>query len=155
MLKNTDVARFVTSLLPSALASGHVHRTLLVFNAATLHDYIVHSKTLDEGTVAFLLPAFLESLQKPAPGDVRKDSIVCVLRFLPFSCLTPRFLSLGAMSCYPPYRGNVLLRQEPLDQLSVQWRAVPIASRPNSSLARLSLSASLRTTKWIVSLMQL
>ena len=72
------MARFITSLLPDAIRGGYTHHTLLAFNAACLHDFIVHSKTLDEGTLAFLLPALLEPLLsrssevEPSP----KDSIV-------------------------------------------------------------------------------
>ncbi|KAM6493306.1 hypothetical protein JOM56_011440 [Amanita muscaria] len=63
MIKNTDVARFISSLLPSSLKHNHVHRTLVAFNAACLDDFINRSKSLDEGTVAYLLPAILQPLQ--------------------------------------------------------------------------------------------
>jgi U3 small nucleolar RNA-associated protein 10 len=63
MLRNSDVARFVTSLLPIAMKDGYSHRVLLAFNAACLHDFILRSRTLDEGTLAYLLPALLEPLQ--------------------------------------------------------------------------------------------
>ncbi|GLB44223.1 putative U3 small nucleolar RNA-associated protein 10 [Lyophyllum shimeji] len=64
MLRNSDVSRFVTSLLPSALKEGRPHRVLLAFNAACLHDFISRSQALDEGTVAYLLPALLVPLQQ-------------------------------------------------------------------------------------------
>ncbi|KAG6868786.1 hypothetical protein C0993_010713 [Termitomyces sp. T159_Od127] len=73
MLRNTDVSRFVTSLLPSALKEKRSHRVLLAFNAACLHDFISRSKALDEGTVAYLLPALLEPLQSTPPI---KDAIL-------------------------------------------------------------------------------
>lgn len=76
MLKNSDASRFITSLLPSALKGGYTHRTLLAFNAATLHDFIARSKTLDEGTLAYMLPALLEPLQHRADIPL-KDAIVC------------------------------------------------------------------------------
>ncbi|PFH46286.1 hypothetical protein AMATHDRAFT_155738 [Amanita thiersii Skay4041] len=63
MLKNTDVSRFIASLLPSSLKDKRAHRVLLTFNAACLHDFITRSKRLDEGTVAFLLPALLSPLK--------------------------------------------------------------------------------------------
>ncbi|KAJ7222324.1 hypothetical protein GGX14DRAFT_663256 [Mycena pura] len=63
MLKNSDVTRFIVNLLPSAIKGNCSHRTLLAFNAATLHDYLARAKALDEGTVAHLLPAFMEPLQ--------------------------------------------------------------------------------------------
>lgn len=74
MLKNSDLARYITNLLPLALKSGHTHRTLLAFNAATLHDYLAHAKELDDGTVAHLLPALLQPLQKRS--DASKDAIL-------------------------------------------------------------------------------
>ncbi|KAF8630264.1 hypothetical protein AX17_005450 [Amanita inopinata Kibby_2008] len=75
MLRNTDVARFVTSLLPFAIKENRVHRVLLTFNAATLHDFITRSKNMNEGTVAFLLPALLEPLQS-ATHRLLEDSIL-------------------------------------------------------------------------------
>lgn len=63
MLRNTDLARFVASLMPSAVKKNRVHRVLLMFNAACVHDFIIRNKSLDEGTVAFLLPALLEPLE--------------------------------------------------------------------------------------------
>ncbi|KAF9021672.1 hypothetical protein BDZ89DRAFT_1137818 [Hymenopellis radicata] len=74
MLKNTEVTRFITNLLPSALKAGSSHRTLLAFNAATLHDYLAHKKDLDDGTVAHILPALLEPLHKRS--DAPKDAVL-------------------------------------------------------------------------------
>ncbi|KAF8654764.1 hypothetical protein AX16_003419 [Volvariella volvacea WC 439] len=62
MASNSDVARFITSLLPNALSLGVVHRTLITFNAAVLHGFVSRSKNLDESTVAYLLPAILKPL---------------------------------------------------------------------------------------------
>ncbi|KAK2465147.1 hypothetical protein APHAL10511_002839 [Amanita phalloides] len=75
MLRNTDVARFITSLLPAALRKTRVHKVLLMFNAACLHDFITRSKALDEGTVAFLLPAILEPLGLTG-HEFSKDTIL-------------------------------------------------------------------------------
>ncbi|KAF6741372.1 hypothetical protein DFP72DRAFT_995311 [Ephemerocybe angulata] len=65
MLRNTDLARFVTALLPNALkeSQGRVHRTLLAFNAATLNEFVRRSKKMDEGTGVMLVSALLEPLQ--------------------------------------------------------------------------------------------
>jgi U3 small nucleolar RNA-associated protein 10 len=76
MLRNSDVARFISSLLPDAIKDGHMHRTLVIFHAATLHDYITSSQSLNEGTVAFLLPAILQPLQAQNGKFGSKDSIV-------------------------------------------------------------------------------
>ncbi|TFK24886.1 hypothetical protein FA15DRAFT_669091 [Coprinopsis marcescibilis] len=75
MLRNGDVARFVAALLPDAVKEGRVHRTLLAFNAATIHEFIKRSKSLDEGTVAFLLPSLLEPLQLKSEHP-SKDTIL-------------------------------------------------------------------------------
>ncbi len=80
MLRNTDLARFVTALLANAIKGGYSHRCLFAFNAATLHDFIIRSKTLDEGTLAFLLPALLEPLNNRTDAAL-KEAIVRVLIF--------------------------------------------------------------------------
>ncbi|KAJ7054756.1 hypothetical protein C8F01DRAFT_1162846 [Mycena amicta] len=61
--ENSDARRFIVALLPSAIKGNYVHHTLLAFNAATLHDYLIRAKSLDEGTLAHLLPALMEPLQ--------------------------------------------------------------------------------------------
>jgi U3 small nucleolar RNA-associated protein 10 len=73
MTKNTVAARFIASLLPKAIEEERAHRTLIAFNAATLHDFITQSKSLDEGTLAYLLPALIEPLGTESP----KEAIVC------------------------------------------------------------------------------
>jgi U3 small nucleolar RNA-associated protein 10 len=74
MLRNSDVARFVVSLLPKSIKGGWSHPALLAFNAASLHDFIILSKSLDAGTFAYLLPAVLEPLQNTEA--VTKEAIV-------------------------------------------------------------------------------
>ncbi|KAH6904492.1 hypothetical protein BKA70DRAFT_1373519 [Coprinopsis sp. MPI-PUGE-AT-0042] len=75
MLKSVDLARFITLLLPVAIKEGRAHRTLIAFNAATLNEFIKRNKALEEGTVAFLLPALLEPLQHKS-DDPSKDAIL-------------------------------------------------------------------------------
>lgn len=93
MLKNSDVARFVASLLPTAIKKGLGHRVLVTFNAATLHDFIKRSKSLNEGTVAYLLPSLLEPLQQK-PKKLMKDAVVSFLCLL-ISCLDLRSTTLA------------------------------------------------------------
>ncbi|RDB23790.1 U3 small nucleolar RNA-associated protein 10 [Hypsizygus marmoreus] len=101
MLRSTDVARFVTSLLPSALKAGRCHRVLLAFNAASLHDFISRTQVLDEGTIAYLLPALLEPLRQVSPI---KDAVLgtyILLTSLSQKCqIAPAALNiiLGAMA---------------------------------------------------------
>ncbi|KAG1761179.1 hypothetical protein EDD22DRAFT_897736 [Suillus occidentalis] len=63
MVANQAVARFIASLLPTAMRGSCSHRTLVAFNAATMHDYIASSPALDEGILAFLLSALLAPFQ--------------------------------------------------------------------------------------------
>ncbi|OJA15136.1 hypothetical protein AZE42_07566 [Rhizopogon vesiculosus] len=63
MAANQAVARFIASLLPTAIRGSYSHRTLVAFNAATMHDYIATRPALDEGTLAFLLSALLAPFQ--------------------------------------------------------------------------------------------
>ncbi|KAF8192665.1 hypothetical protein K438DRAFT_2017867 [Mycena galopus ATCC 62051] len=74
MLKNSDATRFIVNLLPTAIKTNCSHHTLLAFNAATIHDYLTRTKTLDEGILAHLLPALLEPLQQRS--EVNKDAIL-------------------------------------------------------------------------------
>jgi len=99
MLRNSDVTRFVVSLLPSALKENRSHRVLLVFNAATLHEFISRSKTLDEGTMACILPALLEPLE--VKNEASLDAIVRTLlgpTSLKFSLQLGSFILLSALS---------------------------------------------------------
>ncbi|KAG6902641.1 hypothetical protein C0995_013766 [Termitomyces sp. Mi166 len=132
MLRNTDVSRFVAALLPSALKEKRSHRVLLAFNAACLHDFISRSKALDEGTVAYLLPALLEPLQTEPP---MKDAILgsyVLLAALSQKCrIAPAALSaiLNAMTTcaenvLPQQYVNAILSVcEPQDELEVFSKA--------------------------------
>ncbi|KAH7908681.1 hypothetical protein BJ138DRAFT_1128268 [Hygrophoropsis aurantiaca] len=63
MVANTDLARYVASLLPDAMKDVHSHRALLSFNTAVMHDYLASQARLEEGTLAFVLPALLGPIQ--------------------------------------------------------------------------------------------
>ncbi|KAF7297329.1 U3 small nucleolar RNA-associated protein 10 [Mycena indigotica] len=73
--ENSDARRFIIGLLPTAIKRNYVHHTLLAFNAATLHDYLVRGKSVDEGTLAHLLPALIEPLQNRTDA-VGRDAIL-------------------------------------------------------------------------------
>ncbi|KAJ3564821.1 hypothetical protein NP233_g8044 [Leucocoprinus birnbaumii] len=102
MLRNSDVARFVTSLLPTAMKEGRSHRVLLAFNAATLHEFISRSKILDEGTMAYLLPALLEPLAKRydalRDATVRRFSLWFSIQKLNLFPMLGSFILLSALS---------------------------------------------------------
>ncbi|TFK71529.1 hypothetical protein BDN72DRAFT_432062 [Pluteus cervinus] len=87
MLKDSDVARFVSTILPDTIKQGlrsssssrgsskrkrrslKLHHTLIAFNVATILEFVERSRKLDEGTVAFLLPAILEGTQSGKEGE--------------------------------------------------------------------------------------
>lgn len=87
MLKNSDLARLVVSLLPNALKKKRktrpqVHRTLVVFNTAVLGEFIRRCEVtsgrgdsgrkgkgvLDEGMLGMLLQALVEPLVQDGMG---------------------------------------------------------------------------------------
>lgn len=70
MVQDTDLSRFVSSLLPSALQGGYSHRALLAFNIGVMHEYIVRCKILDEGIVGFVVSALVEALKGGSDGNV-------------------------------------------------------------------------------------
>ncbi|KAG6866337.1 hypothetical protein C0991_005804 [Blastosporella zonata] len=126
MLRNTDVSRFVTSLLPSALKDKRAHRVLLAFNAACLHDFISRSKAIDEGTIAYLLPSLLEPLQSKPPTKNAILGSYVLLAVLSHKCrIAPAALSiiLNAMTTCAEhvlpqqYINAILSVCEPQDEL--------------------------------------
>ncbi|TRM63291.1 hypothetical protein BD626DRAFT_496170 [Schizophyllum amplum] len=76
MRKNSVVARFVSSLVPSAVQHGTVHPALLKFNVSVLRDFIALGKTLDEGSIAHLLQSTLAPLQNATSRDAVLGSYV-------------------------------------------------------------------------------
>jgi len=109
MLRNSDVARFVVSLLPSALKENCSHRVLLVFNAAALHEFISRSKKIDEGTMAYILPALLEPLE--AKHEASRDATVRTALLFSLIRQTWNFLySSGVSFFYRCYRSSVIFQ---------------------------------------------
>ncbi|KAL6308934.1 hypothetical protein BKA93DRAFT_724934 [Sparassis latifolia] len=78
MSKNSDFARFVLELLPKALREdAGLHRALVAFHTGLSLDFVAHQQTLDEGAVAFLLPAFVEPLQfRPNASSTVKPTLI-------------------------------------------------------------------------------
>lgn len=106
MLKDSDLTRFVTSILPVALNKGLGHRTLIAFNAATLHDFIKRSKSVDDGTVAFLLPALLKPLTKKQKHVVK--DVVVSLRSVLHCGMPDRSYSWEVISFLSLFRGSAI-----------------------------------------------
>ncbi|ESK96722.1 u3 small nucleolar RNA-associated protein 10 [Moniliophthora roreri MCA 2997] len=92
MTKNTVAARFIASLLPNAIKEERAHRTLIAFNAATLCDFITRSKSLDEGTLAYLLPALVDPLQIESPKEAILGSYILIATLSHKCSLTPAAL---------------------------------------------------------------
>ncbi|KAI0311668.1 hypothetical protein OF83DRAFT_1068421 [Amylostereum chailletii] len=63
MQRNTDVMRFVASLLPTAIRENYTHRTLLAFHTGVVLDYVARAKLIDDGISAALLPTMIEPLE--------------------------------------------------------------------------------------------
>ena len=98
MRRNIDFCRFVFSLLPDAIKTqaDFSHRTLVAFNAVTLHDFILgmglkkrNGGISDEGIVAALVDALLAPLVVSAKKNglvtaTLKESVVCIPSRLSF-----------------------------------------------------------------------
>ncbi|EKM52689.1 uncharacterized protein PHACADRAFT_101069 [Phanerochaete carnosa HHB-10118-sp] len=134
MLKptNTDLARFVGSLLPStinATSAAAVHRALVAFHTGTLMDFVkrmrdLRSGPLDEETLAWVLPAAMKPLQACTELEVEsaKDALVSevvlssylLLSALAHTCpLSSKALSAilkTASSCAPRVSPKQLIR---------------------------------------------
>ncbi|KAL1725845.1 hypothetical protein EV714DRAFT_255460 [Schizophyllum commune] len=76
MRKNSVVARFISSLVPSAIPYGAAHANLIKFNVSVLRDFITLGKTLDEGAIAHLLQAILAPLQSNTSRDAVLGSYI-------------------------------------------------------------------------------
>ncbi|KAH9837712.1 armadillo-type protein [Rhodofomes roseus] len=79
MRKHSDLARFITNLLPNTLKNGGAgtHKALVIFHTGVLLDFIAKSQVLDEGTTAFLLAASLEVLQiEPSEAGKANGSLL-------------------------------------------------------------------------------
>lgn len=97
MIKDVDLARFVTNLQPKAIEEDNAHRTLTNFNASVILEYIARSPTLDEGILAFLLPATVKPLEQE--GVTREMAVCSSIR--KSACRTNIDLGLSlAVSCY-------------------------------------------------------
>ncbi|KAG6334786.1 hypothetical protein ID866_4304 [Astraeus odoratus] len=82
MVSNVGIARFTAELLPAAVKGGYSHRTLLAFHAATVHDYLSGLPKMDDGILAFILPALLDPVQgahKDADVSLCSYALLCVL----------------------------------------------------------------------------
>jgi hypothetical protein len=97
MLKNPDLMRFASSLLPGALKGGYSHRTLISFHTATLFEYISRAEMLDPGSAVFFLSNFLEPLGLEC--SVPKDAIVSKHALCDDLLLTRN--SCRVLSCFP------------------------------------------------------
>ncbi|KAF4568223.1 snoRNA-binding rRNA-processing protein utp10 [Pleurotus pulmonarius] len=85
MLKNSSVARFVAALLPNAMKDGYHYRALTAFHAATLHDFLMRSEDVDEGTIAFILPACLDPLKSPSPPAGKDETLASYILLVALS----------------------------------------------------------------------
>lgn len=101
MRQNVDVARFVSSLLPTAIEHNYVHRTLVAFYVGSMLDFVGKSKKLDDSVLAFLLPAILVPLQ--ADGKSNKELTVSRRHILQSPQIVDFVPALVGHIC-PPFR---------------------------------------------------
>lgn len=127
MVQDTDLARFVSSLLPNAHQGGYSHRALLAFNIGVMHQYIIRCKILDEAVMGFVMSALVESLKGGSDGNV-----VVITFFQTISSYIPYVdivCSLGATSSSPLFRTSAISRPKLLRQLSEPWSNLPLVFR--------------------------
>jgi U3 small nucleolar RNA-associated protein 10 len=79
MCRDLDLARFIASVLPTSLDTGTSHRSLVALYAGTLAEYINRLKHIDEGVLAFLLPACMRLIA--ASGEPESKDIVVFTHF--------------------------------------------------------------------------
>lgn len=84
---NTDLARFVGSLLPSAVradSGAALHRGLIAFHAGVLMEYVKKSfakssgATLDEGSIAWVLQSAMDPLQACSAMELKGSGLALV-----------------------------------------------------------------------------
>ena len=86
MLRNVTLARFVASGLTKAVKEQTVHRALVAFHTAAVFEYLSRIKVLNDGVLAFLLPAMLEPLQESAARtDALTKDVVVSASLRPFA----------------------------------------------------------------------
>ena len=80
MLRNTELARFVVSILSDTITTDlqSVHRTLVYFTTATLFEFVTRSeaKSLDASAMAVIVPALIIPLDTVGEHEFTKDVIV-------------------------------------------------------------------------------
>ncbi|KAI0270487.1 hypothetical protein BC834DRAFT_967272 [Gloeopeniophorella convolvens] len=131
MLRNVAVARFVASALPKAVKERTAYRTLVAFHTGVLLEYISRSKALDDGVLAFLLPAMLEQLQESAiqADTLTKDIVLssyvllsalsqkCVLQSAAIEVIVNAMASCSSRVVAQQFVNAVMSVLSPQDQL--------------------------------------
>lgn len=97
MLNHSDTARAVVSLLPHAIATASVNRTLLAFYTAVLVEFIRRMPSFEAETLAYILPAVIEPLKSTAT-PCKTDSIVSTSVNLALICSTNYLCSFPVTS---------------------------------------------------------
>ncbi|KAF8335871.1 uncharacterized protein EI90DRAFT_3152860 [Cantharellus anzutake] len=75
MCHSLDLARFVASLLTTALDEGQAHRSLVAFSTGTLAEYIARLPKIDEGIVAILFPSIVRMVEG-TEGPLQRDVVL-------------------------------------------------------------------------------
>lgn len=135
MIKKTDLARFVVSLLPSALhdSSIMVHRSLVAFSTGVAAEYITRHPKIDEGIVAFVLPACVAMVESSGFASAKDAALAgaILLASLSHRCqLTPAALEsiLASVTRARDVIGEMRAMQTVVSVLSPQERLVSLSS---------------------------
>jgi len=158
MVSDAEVARFIAELFPTAVkcmtfsflpladflhpstpVGSYSHRTLLAFSAATMHDYISTVSKLDDGMLAFVLPALLTPLQAPHKDANIAVSPISSESFANLTASADQYSSVAMSSsaCFrKKYTCNLLLSLPS----SVRWPHRPTKARERAACRRRSSS---------------
>jgi hypothetical protein len=130
MVQDTDLTRFVSSLLPNAHQDGYSHRALLAFNIGVMHEYIVRCKMLDEAVVGFVVSALVEALKGGSDGNVVVITWFFISSYIPYVDIV---CSLGATSSSPLFRKSAISRPKLPRPLLEPWSNLPLVFRLDNS----------------------
>lgn len=150
MINRLDLARFVVSLLPNALEINNsaaatalvVHRSLVAFSTGVLAEYITRHPKIDEGIIAFVLPACISMIE--ASGFVGAKDVTLagaiLLASLSHRCfLTPAALEaiLGSVTGAKSVIGDTRTMQTVVSILSPQAQLSSLPSSVTREIIRM------------------
>ncbi|KAF8315807.1 hypothetical protein DL93DRAFT_2154983 [Clavulina sp. PMI_390] len=146
MVRRPDLARFIVSLLPDALDledKQTVHRSLVAFSTGVLAEYITRHPKIDEGTIAFLLPACVKMVEADDFAGAKDVTLAgaILLASLSHRCeLTPAAIEavLGSIAGSRHVMGDIRTMQTIVSVLSPQTQLPKLPSAVTKEIIRMS-----------------